>query len=140
LEGRLDFPAEETDVTPVAPEVAPRGLPARLGRYRIEQEIARGGMGRVLRVHDEDFQRPLAMKVLLAEGGRHPQAEERFFREARLTGQLQHPGVPPVQEMGRLPDGRPYFIMKLIEGRSLADLLRERGIPSPALPRAGGGV
>jgi tetratricopeptide (TPR) repeat protein/tRNA A-37 threonylcarbamoyl transferase component Bud32 len=107
-------------------------LPARVGRYHIEQEIARGGMGRIVRVRDEDFDRPLAMKLLLGHGG---ELEERFLREARMTGQLQHPGIPPVHERGRLADGRPYFVMKLIQGRSLQELLRERTAPTAELPR-----
>src|SRR5262249_25072680 len=49
--------------------------------------------------------------------------------------QLQHPGVPPVHEIGRMPDGRPFLAMKLIEGRTLADLLAERKSPSDDLPR-----
>jgi hypothetical protein len=93
----------ETTVRPSDLPSSSEALPARLGRYRIEGEIARGGMGRVLRVLDEDFQRPLAMKVLLDTGRGQPLLEERFMREARITGQLQHPGVPPVQELGRLP-------------------------------------
>ncbi len=104
----------------------PEPLPARLGRYRIEHEVARGGMGRVVRVHDELFDRPLAMKIMLEKGARAGALRERFRREARLTGHLQHPGVPPVQELGELPDGRPYFIMKLIQGKSLSELLEKR--------------
>src|SRR5262245_17577602 len=80
-------------------------LPGRLGRYRILGEIARGGMGRVMRIHDEAFDRPLAMKVLLERGD--DRLADRFLREAKLTGQLQHPGIPPVQEMGKLENGRP---------------------------------
>jgi len=110
-------------------------LPERVGRYRVDSEIARGGMGKVVRVHDETFQRPLALKVLIGLDPAEPSLVERFLREARLTAQLQHPGIPPVQEMGRLPDGRPYFIMKLIKGHSLAALLRERPSPSHDLPR-----
>jgi serine/threonine-protein kinase len=89
-------------------------------------------MGRIVRVRDEDFARPLALKVLL-----DPDAAltERFVREARLTGLLQHPGIPPVHVLGRLSDGRPYFIMKLIEGRSLQELLAERAAPTVDLPR-----
>jgi tetratricopeptide (TPR) repeat protein len=99
------------------------GLPHRVGRYRVEEVIARGGMGRIVRVRDDDFQRPLAMKVVLS---RDPRLAERFLHEARLTGRLQHPGIPPVHELGHLPDGSPYFIMKLIQGRTLSALLRER--------------
>ncbi len=97
-------------------------------RYQVVGPIGRGGMGIVLRVIDTDLRRPLAVKVILdREGGR--QHEERFLEEARITGQLQHPGIPPVHEIGRLADGRPFFAMKLIEGHTLAELLQQR--PSP---------
>src|SRR5439155_25391327 len=55
--------------------------------------------------------------------------------EGRLAGQLQHPGIAPVYDLGRLPDGRPYFAMKLIQGRTLAELLAERPDPGHELPR-----
>src|SRR6516165_4236234 len=102
-------------------------------RYRIVGEIARGGMGCVLRAYDVTFDRPLAIKILLRRSG--PEAERRFFEEARVTGQLQHPGIPPAHELGRLADGRPYFSMKLIEGRTLNELLRQRPSPTSELPR-----
>src|SRR5579859_7753871 len=102
-------------------------------RYRVVGEIARGGMGVVLRAYDAAFDRPLAIKILLARSG--ADAERRFLEEARVTGQLQHPGIPPTHELGRLADGRPYFSMKLIEGRTLADLLRQRPSPATDLPR-----
>jgi eukaryotic-like serine/threonine-protein kinase len=92
-------------------------------RYRVLGEIARGGMGAVLRVVETKFDRPLAVKVMLPALPGHVNATERFLEEARVTGQLQHPGIPPVHEMGQLADGRPYFSMKLIEGRTLAQLL-----------------
>jgi PAS domain S-box-containing protein len=59
----------------------------------------------------------------------------RFLREARITGQLQHPGIPPVHEIGWLPDGRPFLAMKLIHGHTLADLLAERHEPADELTR-----
>jgi eukaryotic-like serine/threonine-protein kinase len=104
-------------------------LPATIGRYRVDSFLARGGMGEVVRVIDGDFDRPLALKVMQEKYRGREELEERFQREARVTGQLQHPGIPPVQEMGKLPDGRPYFIMKLVKGRDLLELLRER--PGP---------
>ena len=57
----------------------------------------------------------------------------RFVDEARITGQLQHPGIPPVHDLGTLPDGRPFLAMKLIKGRTLDALLRDR--PDPAADR-----
>src|SRR5262249_49641121 len=101
-------------------------LPRCAGRYLVEEEIGRGGMGAVLRVPDPDLQRPLAVKLLLRHAAGKTGAIDRFLEEARLTGQLQHPGIPPIHELGRLDDGRPFFAMKLIRGQTLAALLMER--------------
>ena len=116
------FPIRTPSPLPRPMEI-PDAIPARAGRYRLEKEIARGAMGRIVRVRDEDFDRPLAMKILL---DRDADLEDRFLREARMTGVLQHPGIPPVHALGRLDDGRPYFVMKLIQGRSLQELLQAR--------------
>jgi serine/threonine protein kinase/tetratricopeptide (TPR) repeat protein len=104
-------------------------------RYRILGEIARGGMGVVLRAYDVTFGRPLAIKLLLQYEGLPCPDERRLLEEARITGQLQHPGIPPAHELGRLADGRPFFSMKLIEGRTLASLLAERVGPNADLTR-----
>jgi serine/threonine protein kinase/Flp pilus assembly protein TadD len=133
LAARLNRPSAHTEMLSPVTAAAPAALPDRVGRYRIGEEIARGGMGRVLRVHDESLHRPLAMKVLLGAG--HNALAERFLKEAALTGRLQHPGIPPVHELGELPDGRPFFVMKLIQGRSLRELLRERSSAAQDLPR-----
>lgn len=103
-------------------------------RYTIVGEIDRGGMGVVYRAVDEEFHRPLAVKVLLEDDGPNERRRERFLAEARITGQLQHPGVAAVHEIGRLEDGRPFFAMKLIAGRTLSDLLKERPSPTSDLP------
>jgi serine/threonine-protein kinase len=107
----------------------------RAGRYRLEGEIARGGMGVVYRAFDLDVNRYLAVKVLRERCQGRPDLERRFLDEAQLTGQLQHPGIPPVHEIGRLADGRPFFAMKLIQGRTLDELLHERRSPADDLPR-----
>ncbi len=88
------------------------------------EELGRGGMGIVLRGHDHVLDRDLAVKVL-----RPGQFEERFFSEARIGGRLQHPGIVPVHQFGRLADGRPFFTMKLVDGSTLATMLAER--PNP---------
>ncbi len=111
------------------------GFPKVIGRYYVEGEIARGGMGVVLRVYDPEFDRPLAMKVLLRLDGVGVDYTQRFHREARTAGRLQHPGIPPLHSAGRLPDGRPYFTMKLIEGHTLEELFVNRGSPPDDLPR-----
>jgi serine/threonine-protein kinase len=110
-------------------------LPAQLGRYHIEGEIARGGMGVVLRAQDSAFHRTVALKVLQEQHLGKTEMARRFLDEAQIMGQLQHPGIPPVHDLGELSDGRPFFAMKLIKGRTLAELLRERPNPAHDLPR-----
>jgi serine/threonine-protein kinase len=122
------------DLTPTAAPTA-ADLPEQVARYRIEGEIARGGMGVVFRATDPDFGRTLAVKVLLDHRRDDEAAVRRFLDEARLCGQLQHPGIPPVHEMGTLPDGRPFFAMKLVKGDTLATLLAGRATPCEDLPR-----
>src|SRR5262245_38723641 len=111
------------------------GFPPHAGRWRLVEEIGRGGMGIVLRAVDPFFGRQLAVKVLLARADERPDLARRFLDETRLTGRLQHPGIPPVHEQGTLDDGRPYFTMKLIQGRTLDALLKERASPLDDLPR-----
>jgi hypothetical protein len=103
--------------------------------YEVVGRLGQGGMGEVLRVHDPDFDRPLALKVMRTELAGQPGAEGRFLAEARVTGRLQHPGIPPVHEIGRLGDGRPFLTMKLIEGQTLHELLQQRPTPASELPR-----
>ena len=93
-------------------------LPEVLG-YTVTHEIARGGMGVVYAADDPVFDRQVAVKVMHAglDAG-------RFVVEAKVTAQLPHPGIPPVYALGTLADGRPYLVMKLIQGRTLAEELR----------------
>ncbi len=104
--------------------------PVSAGRYELGGEIARGGMGVVYRATDTAFAREVAVKVLLDKFGAGSGAARRFADEARITGQLQHPAIPPVHDVGTLPDGRPFLAMKLIKGDSLDDLLKARPDPS----------
>ena len=110
-------------------------LPARSCFLQLGEEIARGGMGAVFRAHDPVLGRDLAVKILLQHHRGTPALLHRFAEEARVAGRLQHPGVPPVYEVGLLPDGRPFIAMKLIEGSTLARLLADRQGPSADLPR-----
>jgi serine/threonine-protein kinase len=98
-------------------------------------EIGRGGMGAVLRGRDPELGRDLAVKVLLETYQQHPEMVRRFLEEAQIAGQLQHPGVVPVYELGRFPDDRPFFTMKLVKGQTLAELLKKRNTPLDELPR-----
>src|SRR5262249_24561764 len=103
--------------------------------YEIRGPLGEGGMAQVWRGHDPDLNRPIALKVMRAKLCHRPGAESRFLEEARITGRLQHPGIPPVHEVGRLDDGRPFLAMKLIEGRRLDELLKELPSPASQLPR-----
>lgn len=102
--------------------------PNTVGRYRVLGLVGRGGMGIVLRVHDDAFDRPLAIKMMLAGVAQDADVQRRrFLDEARLTGQLQHPGIPPAHELGQLDEQTPYFVMKLIEGKTLTKVLLSMG-------------
>ncbi|HBP19777.1 MAG TPA: serine/threonine protein kinase, partial [Planctomycetes bacterium] len=101
----------------------------RLGPYRLEAELGRGGMGAVYRAFDERAQRHVALKVLLP--GADPEEVLRLRREAEALAQLALPGVVRVHSTG-LAEGQPYVDMELIQGESLAARLRREG----ALPSA----
>lgn len=98
-------------------------------RFELHGEIARGGMGAVLRGRDTLLGRELAIKVLLESHRDNPDVVQRFFEEAQINGQLQHPGIVPVHEVGELADERPFFAMKLVKGHTLGELLRRRKSP-----------
>ncbi len=95
-------------------------------RYRIDGEIARGGMGAILKGRDPDLGRDVALKVLLEDLRENADMVRRFVEEAQIGGQLQHPGVVPIYELGTFADRRPFFAMKLVKGHTLAALLGER--------------
>ena len=99
------------------------------GRYQIVGEIGRGGVGVVYKGRDQDLGRDVAMKVLRAEHAERPEILERFVEEAQIGGQLQHPGIVPVYDIGLQHGERPYFAMKLVKGETLAELLARRGDP-----------
>jgi serine/threonine-protein kinase len=135
----LDSPAWRPTPEPAAAGAdAAAEPPERAGRVHLLGEIARGGMGAVLRGHDPELGRELAVKVILPAHRGNPDLLRRFVGEARLAGQLQHPGIMPVYDLGKLDDGRPFFTMKLIQGRTLAALLAERapgGANTPGSPQ-----
>jgi tetratricopeptide (TPR) repeat protein/tRNA A-37 threonylcarbamoyl transferase component Bud32 len=96
------------------------------GNYELREEIGRGGMGVVYRGHDGDLNRTLAVKVLLEKHQDNAELKRRFLDEAKIMGQLQHPGVAPIHEIGQLADGRPFFSMKQIKGKTLSEILKNR--------------
>jgi tetratricopeptide (TPR) repeat protein len=98
-------------------------LPTRIGAYRIEREIGRGGMGVVLEAVEEPLGRRVALKLLPPEMLSSPAARSRFQREAVLASRLEHPGVCTVYGAG-VTDGQPWIAMRLVEGATLAEGIR----------------
>jgi serine/threonine protein kinase len=90
--------------------------------YEIDTEVARGGLGRVMKAHDARLGRTVAIKELLP-GQR--KSEARFVREALITARLEHPAIVPVHEAGRWPSGEPFYAMKLISGRPLSEVIKQ---------------
>jgi tetratricopeptide (TPR) repeat protein len=110
------------------------GLPEIPG-YQLGREIGRGGMGVVVEAIDMEFGRPVAVKLMSPARAGQRDAIDRFLGEARVMGRLQHPGIPAVHRVGTISDGQPYLAMRLIRGQTLADLLKERALPSDSRPR-----
>jgi serine/threonine-protein kinase len=98
-------------------------------RFEVVRELARGGMGRVLLVRDRELDRTLALKTLL--DAPDDLARLRLTEEAQVTGQLSHPNIVPVHELGWDRD-RPYLAMKFVEGRDLRSLLKQLRAGDPA--------
>ncbi|HST11724.1 MAG TPA: serine/threonine-protein kinase [Terriglobales bacterium] len=89
-------------------------------RYRLMGKLGQGGMGGVFRVEDPALEREVALKVVhIADGARG--LTERLLQEARVIAKLEHPGIVPVHDVGALPDGRPYYTMKLVQGERLEE-------------------
>jgi eukaryotic-like serine/threonine-protein kinase len=101
------------------------------GRYRMESLLGAGGMAAVYRAHDSELDRPVAIKLLAEHLATDPNFRERFVREARMAARLAHPNIVHVYDAGE-DDGRPFIVMEYVEGRTLADELRERGKLPPA--------
>lgn len=125
--------AAELDESQIVPAVA-----EHRGRYETIREFAKGGMGQITLVHDTHLGRDVALKQLLQRNilpETRPGAPTtailtipiiaRFLQEARITGQLEHPSIIPVYELGYRADGSLYYTMKLIRGQSMHDFLKD---------------
>ncbi|MCA9065854.1 MAG: serine/threonine protein kinase, partial [Planctomycetaceae bacterium] len=117
-------------ITAARPLPSPDPADVRIPGLQPTEILGRGGMGIVYRVIDPVLRRELALKTILPEFAHSERATRRFCDEARITGQLQHPGIPPVHAMGQTADGRPYLLMKLIKGQTLSDVLFAASTPS----------
>jgi serine/threonine protein kinase/WD40 repeat protein len=94
----------------------------RLARYKLGAEIARGAMGRIVAAVDQELRRDVALKIHRGAVD-DTRLQRRFFEEAQITAQLDHPGIVPIHELGLDNEGRPFFSMQLVRGRDLGAIL-----------------
>jgi hypothetical protein len=96
--------------------------PEGRGRYTVTHLHAQGGIGQVWRAEDSDLGRPVALKEVRPDRAATAEVLARFLDEARITGQLEHPGIVPVYELFKGgPDGRPFYTMRFVRGRTLTE-------------------
>jgi serine/threonine protein kinase len=124
------------DVKPVTPRAAavdPDLTPPLVPGCNLQggrDHVKFGGMGVVYFGTDNALHRPVAVKVLRRRLAGRADLMGRFEAEAQVCAQLQHPGIVPVHQVGRLGDGRPFYVMKLVKGDTLGDLLKKRASPA----------
>jgi serine/threonine protein kinase len=100
-----------------------------IGSYKLLDVIGRGGMGRVYLAEHTVLGRKVALKMLRKRFGQNPQALERFFSEARAVNQIQHENIIEVTDFIQTDEGNTCYIMEILDGRSLAELLESVGTP-----------
>src|SRR5262245_3008943 len=109
-------------------------LPSYVGRYEVRKEIGRGGFAVVVQAWDEELQSLVALKILHREHAHDEEVQLRFLEEARLLRRIRSPNVVTVHDVGRLNDGRPYFVMDFADRGTLAPRLDRKsgyGAPDP---------
>jgi serine/threonine protein kinase len=99
-----------------------------LGHYKIVASLGKGGMGEVYRARDTRLDRDVALKILPAESGAHPERGKRFQREAKLIASLNHPNIVTIHAVEEI-DGVHFLAMEVIEGKTLADIVPDGGLP-----------
>jgi serine/threonine-protein kinase len=110
-------------------------VPSDQTGYEVLGEVGRGTMGVVYAARDLQLDKEVAIKTPLPDLAAQPAVIERFFRECRCMALMPHPGIPAAHLVSQLSDGRPYLLMQLIKGHTLASLLQERASPWDDLPR-----
>jgi serine/threonine-protein kinase len=123
-DGRGRSPGMESSPAPVDPASGSLGAPISLDRYLLRRQLGKGAMGEVHLCKDGRIGRDVAMKVILPLAQSDAQARARFIREARVQGQLEHPAIVPVYDLGIDPGGSIFFTMKYLRGMTLAQVIR----------------
>jgi tRNA A-37 threonylcarbamoyl transferase component Bud32 len=125
IQGRKAQVPWDTANTP--PKGAESPQYALAGEYIFKRLIASGGHGSVYEAEHRILGRRAAVKVLHAHLADQGEMLQRFVREARIVNQIHHPNVVDIYDFGMMPDGSPYFVMELLQGRTLSQLVHERG-------------
>jgi serine/threonine-protein kinase len=118
-------------VQPAAQQANPGDI--LLGKYRVEEVIGIGGMGRVVKASHLYLQQPVAIKILLSNMAESQSTVARFLREAQATVKLRSEHIARVMDVGTLPDGVPFMVMEYLQGHDLNQILRHHG---PQMPQA----
>jgi serine/threonine protein kinase len=118
---------QDASASTVAASSAPQGTASEplevvsADRYTDRKELSRGGMGRIVTAHDRRLGRIVAIKEVRGDAG---EMSARFQREIRLSARLEHPAIVTIHDAGIWPSGEPFYVMRLVPGRSLADALQ----------------
>src|SRR5271163_4012697 len=124
----MNDPDDTVDPSPEGPQspgnTTPPARPQQIGRYRVEKILGEGGFGRVYLAHDDQLNRPVAIKVPRPERISRPEDAAAYLTEARTVASLDHPNIVPVYDVGTA-DGVCFVVSKLIEGSDLAKRIRQ---------------
>jgi len=120
LKGLSALPQEEAGGTSISNVLTSEAAK----KYEVGEMIAKGGMGAILNAKDVNLRRSVAMKVILDPRNASKNQMLRFVEEAQITGQLEHPGIVPLHELGMDAGGNIFYTMKFVKGRTLSDILK----------------
>jgi serine/threonine protein kinase len=132
----LPKPEDQDKTRALGPNQAPSGVAAAVdadalspgtvaGAYVLKKEIASGGGGTVYEAQHKVLGRRAAVKELRRQVAASPQLVTRFAREAQAVNMLKHPSIVDIYEFDTLPDGRPFYVMELLEGTDVRSILHQ---------------
>ncbi len=130
--GFCPFDGTKLEAAPFDPRIDPL-IGTRIdGRYDVVSVLGEGGMGRIYEVRHAALDRAFAMKILRPELAQDADLAARFILEAKATASVKHPNVVQITDFGRLPDGVPFFVMELLVGHTLGEVIKAGGPVPPA--------